>query len=88
MFNSSSGNSVVHGLAALDAGLSQELLSIRDSLVTCNRDLVTNDLDLVVSNGYPFHIKKTHKYWNSIYRVPWCQHTCIRHQLVVGMGMG
>ena len=44
MFNSSSGNSVVHGLAALDAGLSQELLSIRDSLVTCNRDLVTNDL--------------------------------------------
>jgi len=58
MFNSSSGNSVVHGLAALDAGLSQELLSIRDSLVTCNRDLVTNDLDLVVSNGYPFHIKK------------------------------
>ena len=44
MFNSCSCNSVVNGLATLGAGLSKELLSIRDSLATCNQDLVTNDL--------------------------------------------
>ena len=58
MFNSCSCNSVVNGLAALGAGLSKELLSIKESLPTCNHDLVANDLALVVSNGYPFHIKK------------------------------